>query len=81
MRFRSFYFRLTGKRHNLRAQNLAIPSQPAEGIDEETWLYHLHRGATTLDGSVARSRTATLPTRLSAWSKDIRCSLPSRESS
>ncbi len=44
MRFRSFYFRGPGARHNLRAQNLAIFSQIAEGIDEETWLYHLHRG-------------------------------------
>jgi hypothetical protein len=44
MRFRSFYFRGPGNRHNLRAQNLAIFSQLVEGIDEETWLYHLHRG-------------------------------------
>jgi hydroxymethylpyrimidine pyrophosphatase-like HAD family hydrolase len=44
MRYRSFYFRGPGNRHNLRAQNLAIFSQLAEGIDEETWLYHLHRG-------------------------------------
>jgi hypothetical protein len=44
MRYHSFYFRGPGNRHNLRAQNLAIFSQIAEGIDEETWLYHLHRG-------------------------------------
>jgi hydroxymethylpyrimidine pyrophosphatase-like HAD family hydrolase len=44
MRFRSFYFRGPDARHNLRAQNLAIFSQIAEGIDEDTWLYHLHRG-------------------------------------
>jgi hypothetical protein len=44
MRFRSFYFRGPGARHNLKAQNLAIFSQIAEGIDEDTWLYHLHRG-------------------------------------
>ena len=31
-------------RHNLKAQNLAIFSQIAEGIDEETWLFHLHNG-------------------------------------
>ena len=43
MRYRSFYFRGPGGRHNLRAQNLAIFSQIAEGIDEDTWLYHLHR--------------------------------------
>jgi hypothetical protein len=44
MRYRSFYFRGPGGRHNLRAQNLVIFSQIAEGIDEDTWLYHLHRG-------------------------------------
>lgn len=44
MRYRSFYFRGPGNRHNLKAQNLAIFSQIAEGIDEDTWLYHLHRG-------------------------------------
>ncbi|HEX6005031.1 MAG TPA: haloacid dehalogenase, partial [Burkholderiales bacterium] len=44
MHHRSFYFRGPGERHNLRAQNLAIFSQIAEGIDEETWLYHLQRG-------------------------------------
>jgi hydroxymethylpyrimidine pyrophosphatase-like HAD family hydrolase len=44
MHHRSFYFRGPDRRHNLRAQNLAIFSQIAEGIDEETWLYHLHRG-------------------------------------
>ncbi|MCC7325313.1 MAG: HAD-IIB family hydrolase [Burkholderiales bacterium] len=44
MRYRSFFFRGPGDRHNLRAQNLALFSQIAEGIDEETWLYHLHRG-------------------------------------
>lgn len=44
MRDRSFYFRGPGNRHNLKAHNLAIFSQIAEGIDEETWLYHLRRG-------------------------------------
>jgi len=44
MRDRSFYFRGPAGRHNLRAQNLVIFSQIAEGIDEETWLFHLHRG-------------------------------------
>lgn len=39
MRYRSFYFRGPGNRHNLKAQNLAIFSQIADGIDEETWLY------------------------------------------
>jgi hypothetical protein len=44
MRFDSVYFRGPGSRHNLKAQNLVIFSQIADGIDEETWLYHLHRG-------------------------------------
>ncbi len=44
MRYHSFYFRGPDNRQNLKAQNLAIFSQIAEGVDEETWLYHLHRG-------------------------------------
>jgi hypothetical protein len=44
MKDRSFYFRGAFNQHNLRAQNLTIFSQIAEGIDEETWLHHLHRG-------------------------------------
>jgi hydroxymethylpyrimidine pyrophosphatase-like HAD family hydrolase len=41
---RSFYFRGSADRHNLKAHNLAIFCQIAEGIDEETWLFHLRRG-------------------------------------
>jgi len=44
MRKDSFYFRGPGNRHNLKAHNLAAFSQIAEGINEETWLFHLHRG-------------------------------------
>jgi HAD superfamily hydrolase (TIGR01484 family) len=44
LRWHSFYFRGPDNRHNLRAQNLAIFCQIAEGIDEETWLFHLCRG-------------------------------------
>jgi hypothetical protein len=44
MRHRSFFFRGPDNRHNLRAHNLAIFSQIAEGIDEKTWIFHLHRG-------------------------------------
>lgn len=44
MRWHSFYFRGPDNRHNLKAQNLAIFCQIAQGIDEPTWLYHLHRG-------------------------------------
>jgi hypothetical protein len=40
----SFYFR--GPKHalNLRAHNLMIFLQIADGVDDETWLHHLHRG-------------------------------------
>jgi hydroxymethylpyrimidine pyrophosphatase-like HAD family hydrolase len=44
MRYHSFYFRGPNNRHNIKAHNLGIFSQIAEGIDEETWLFHLHRG-------------------------------------
>lgn len=44
MRYHSFYFRGPDNRHNIKAQNLAIFSQIADGIDEETWLFHLRRG-------------------------------------
>jgi hydroxymethylpyrimidine pyrophosphatase-like HAD family hydrolase len=40
----SFYFRGPVARQNLKAQNLAVFAQLAEGIDEETWLFHLYRG-------------------------------------
>ncbi|HEY3276170.1 MAG TPA: HAD-IIB family hydrolase [Syntrophorhabdaceae bacterium] len=40
----SFYFRGPESRLNLRAQNLMLFIQVAEGIDDETWLYHLKRG-------------------------------------
>src|SRR5690349_16785586 len=44
MRHRSFFFRGLGGRPNLNAKNLAVFSTIAEGIDEETWLFHLRRG-------------------------------------
>jgi len=40
LRWHSFYFRGPDGRHNLKAQNLAIFCQIAQGIDEETWLFH-----------------------------------------
>lgn len=43
MRYHSFYFRGPDGRHNLKAQNLAVFSQIAEGIGEPTWLFHLRR--------------------------------------
>jgi hypothetical protein len=41
---RSFYFRGPERKLNLRAQNLATFIRLAEGLDDETWLYHLNRG-------------------------------------
>lgn len=44
LRWHSFYFRGPEGRQNLRAQNLAVFCQLAEGIDENTWMFHLRRG-------------------------------------
>jgi len=41
---RSFYFRGPHDKLNLRAQNLVVFLQIAEGVDDETWLHHLRRG-------------------------------------
>ncbi len=40
----SFYFRGPEGKLNLRAQNLTLFLQIAEGVDDETWLYHLRAG-------------------------------------
>jgi HAD superfamily hydrolase (TIGR01484 family) len=40
----SFYFRGPKDALNLRAHNLMIFLQMADGVDDETWLHHLHRG-------------------------------------
>jgi HAD superfamily hydrolase (TIGR01484 family) len=40
---KSFYFRGPDGRLNLRAQNLDLFSQLADGVDDETWQYHLRR--------------------------------------
>jgi hydroxymethylpyrimidine pyrophosphatase-like HAD family hydrolase len=39
----SFYFRGPAGKLNLRAQNLLIFLQLADGVDDDTWLYHLRR--------------------------------------
>ncbi len=41
---RSFYFRGPEGKLNLRAQNLVLFLQLADGVDDETWLYHLRQG-------------------------------------
>ena len=40
----SFYFRGADGRLNLRAQNLSTFLQLADGVDDETWTFHLKRG-------------------------------------
>ena len=44
LRWHSFYFRGPDEQHNLKAQNLMVFCQIAQGIDEATWLFHLKRG-------------------------------------
>jgi len=44
LRWHSFYFRGPSQKLNLKAQNLAIFCQIAEGVDEATWMFHLRRG-------------------------------------
>ena len=41
---KSFYFRGPKGALNLRAQNLAIFLQLAEGVDDDTWMHHLRAG-------------------------------------
>jgi hypothetical protein len=41
---RVFYFRGSEGKLNLRAHNLHTFLQLAEGVDDDTWLYHLRRG-------------------------------------
>ena len=41
---KAFYFRGPEKRLNLKVQNLALFAQVAEGVDDETWAWHLERG-------------------------------------
>lgn len=41
---RSFYFRGPEGKLNLRAQNLMLFLQLADGVDDETWDYHLRQG-------------------------------------
>jgi HAD superfamily hydrolase (TIGR01484 family) len=40
----SFYFQGPEGKLNLRAQNLTIFVQMADGVDDDTWLHHLRRG-------------------------------------
>ncbi|WP_200840826.1 HAD family hydrolase [Geminicoccus flavidas] len=57
---RSFYFRGPDGKLNLRANNLMIFLQIAEGVDDETWLFHLQNGdyARWFEGAVKDDRLA-----------------------
>ncbi len=41
---RSFYFTSRDGRMNIKCQNLFLFMQIGEGIDDDTWLFHLRRG-------------------------------------
>jgi hydroxymethylpyrimidine pyrophosphatase-like HAD family hydrolase len=41
---RSFYFRGPENKLNLRAQNLIVFTDLADGVDKDTWLFHWQRG-------------------------------------
>jgi hypothetical protein len=41
---RSFYFRGPDRKLNLRAQNLIMFTDLADGVDADTWLFHWQRG-------------------------------------
>jgi hypothetical protein len=41
---RCFFFRGPEQKLNLRAHNLVLFLELANGVDDETWLYHLRRG-------------------------------------
>lgn len=41
---RSFFFQGPDGKLNLRAQNLTLFMQLADGVDDETWMYHLRQG-------------------------------------
>jgi hypothetical protein len=44
LRTKSFVFRGPANRQNLKAPNLTTFALLSEGIDEETWLFHLRQG-------------------------------------
>jgi hypothetical protein len=70
----SFYFRGPDGKLNLKAQNLMLFAQLAEGVDDETWSHHLRRGEYSRwfrdvikDGELAdRAAAVEARTRLSA---------------
>ena len=45
---RSFYFRGPENKLNLKAHNLQVFTTMAQGVDDETWLFHLRQGEYSL---------------------------------
>jgi hypothetical protein len=84
----SFYFRGPEGKLNLRAQNLLTFLQLGEGVDEETWLFHLRRGdfsqrfeSVIKDeelASTAREIERIGPTRVAEGRKKLREAVESR---
>ena len=70
---RSFYFRGPEEALNLRAQNLILFMQIADGIDDQTWLHHLHQGdySTWMKSSI---KDDVLADEVSAVERDARLS-------
>ena len=71
---RSFYFRGPEGKLKLRAHNLILFMDLADGVDDETWLYHLRKGEVsewlTAESRTKRSRNASRSssaTRNSTW--------------
>ena len=64
---RSFYFRGPEGKLNLRAQNLILFCQLAEGVDDETWEFHLRNGDYTkwFQSSIKDESLASEATRIS----------------
>ncbi|WP_029215672.1 HAD-IIB family hydrolase [Kallotenue papyrolyticum] len=74
---KSFYFRGPEDRLNLRAQNLQLFMQLAEGVDDATWQYHLRRGdyARWFRESIGDAELAAVAERVAAQAE-----LPTEES-
>jgi hypothetical protein len=77
----SFYFRGPEGKLNLRADNLRTFLQMAEGVDDDTWLHHLHSGditqwfKTTIKDDDLAAETLPLETDESLSAADSRARL------
>lgn len=76
MGYNSFYFTGTGHQLNLRANNLVMFVQMADGIDDDTWMFHLRRHdySRWFRGSVKNEELARNTERIEDSSHDPRFS-------